>query len=266
MLPVLLHVGPLTIYSFGVCLFFGLLFGLYTWWKLGRDEHWEEISLFDAFFLSLLVFFVVGRIGYIALNWADMHVWWRAIGVLSYPGLSYPLGIGGATVFLGFFSHQQGWEVRKTWDGAAVALTMVLVFGAIGALLSGMSVGIPWRWGIVTQVDAVRRFPADVWSVVWAILAYVIVFAVRKNFRFYAWYRRESTVAKDGLAALVFVAFSGLFYGVMGWITVQTVRLGPVPLMSIIGVGLIIIAIVGILLQRGGSGRITNGLLQWKHT
>lgn len=266
MLPILLRIGPITIYSFGVCLFFGLLFGLYTWWKLGRDEHWEEISLFDAFFLSLFVFFIAGRIGYVALHWAEMHVLWRAVGVLSYPGLSYPVGIGGVGAFLAFFSHEQGWNVRKVWDGAVVALSMTLIFTAVGGLLSGASVGIPWHWGIVTQMDGVRRFPADVWSVVWAILTYAVVFAVRKNFRFYAWYRGQATVAKNGLAALVFVAFAGLFYGVAGWITVQSTRLGPIPVTSVVGAGLIIAAVVGIFLQRGGSGRTTNGLLQWKRT
>ena len=267
MLPVLLHVGPLTIYSFGVCLFFGLLFGLYTWWKLGRDEHWDEIALFDSFFLSLFIFFVFARLSYVFMHWTDLHFWYRALSLIAYPGLTYSAGIVGSLLFLVLFARLRGWEIRKVWDSAVVALSVILIFTAVGACLGGSSVGIPWRWGIVAS-DMVRRLPADLWTAVWAPVTYVMVSRVRKNFRFYLWYRRDATVARDGLATLLFAAMVGLFYLVRGFLVVTGWHVWRVPGMALVGFCLLGASLGAIILQRGeehggGGGQPFGRLLQW---
>jgi len=44
----------------GVMLALAFLAGLYWWWKMGRVEHWAEISLLDAYFLATMPFWVGG--------------------------------------------------------------------------------------------------------------------------------------------------------------------------------------------------------------
>jgi len=85
MLPVLLQIGPVKIYAMGVMLAVGMVLSLYWWWKMGRDEHWEEIALFDTFFLAVLAFFVLGRIGYV-ISIADPMNFVEKLALLARQG------------------------------------------------------------------------------------------------------------------------------------------------------------------------------------
>ena len=226
-------------YLYGSMIAVGLFLGLFTWWKLGRDEHWEEIALFDAFFLGMIVFVLAARAGYVATHLPDFRIWYRVLSFAKYPGMANGAGIVGAGAFLAFFAKSQEWEVAKAWDAAAVALAEILIFAAIGAL--------------------------NLWGVVWATATYIIVSRVRKQFRFYAWYRRESSTAKDGLGGMVFVGLAGIFYLVYGFIAPQQVHFYRIPVLSMAGLGIILGSLI--LIQRARGERVgrqyRGALLQW---
>lgn len=200
MLPILISLGPVKIYSFGVCLVIGLFLGLYWWWKMGRDEHFEEIALFDGFFLSLITFFVVGRVGYVLTHMADLGTWYRSLAFLTYPGLSGAAGIVASGIFMILFARAQGWQVWKVADAYVLVLAVILSFSGLGSLLNGSNP--------IWQVNA--------WLMVWAILTFGVVARVRKNFRFYTWYKGEASMAQEGLASLIFVVGVGIYYLVTG--------------------------------------------------
>ena len=84
MLPILIELGPIKIYAFGVCLTLGIFLALYFWWKMGREEHFDEISLFDSYFLSLIVFLISGRLGYILLHWEELGTLYRSLALLAF--------------------------------------------------------------------------------------------------------------------------------------------------------------------------------------
>ena len=201
MLPILVSLGPVKIYAYGVLIAIGLFVALYYWWKMGRDEHWDEIALFDGYFLSLLVFGVVGRIGYVLTHYSDVGTLYRSIAILSYPGINVLVGLCGLAIFSVLFARYQDWPEWKVSDAMVVALSVALVFGGLGSLFNGTNPS----W----QINA--GFLA------WTILTFTIVVRVRKNFRFYSWYKGESSVAQDGLASLVFrvrwtlLAIGGIF-------------------------------------------------------
>lgn len=195
MMPILLNLGFVKIYTYGVFLTIGLFIALYYWWKMGRDEHFDEISLFDAFFLGLISFFVGARLGYIALNLDKVGSLYRSLAILAFPGLNIVAGIIVATVFLYLYARAQNWEAWKVMDSYVVTLSLAIIFGMIGHTLNTNA-----SWLMIA------------FNILWSIAMFVLVFRVRKNFRFYSWYKGESSTAQEGLATLVYVIGVGMYY------------------------------------------------------
>ena len=235
MLPILLSIGPVKIYSYGVCLALGLFVSLYFWWKMGRDEHWDEINLFDGFFLSLITFLVVGRLGYVALHLEVVGTLQRALAVLAYPGVNAPVGIVASSWLMIYFARAHGWQEWKVLDALVVALSSVLIMAGLGGVLN-CSRG-SWE--------------GEVWAVLWAIVSFAIVSRVRKNFRFYAWYKGESSMAQEGLASLVFALLIGIYYLVAPWIVQGSWLIWRVPGQFVVG-ALIVIGSIYLIQRRVG--------------
>ena len=212
MLPTLISIGSFRIYSYGVMLSLGLFVGLYYFWKMGRDEHWEEIALFDGFFLALLTYYVVGRVGYVLSNWSEFQSLSAAFSLLSRPGIAHYLGIAGSLVMVIVIARAKNWELWKVLDAFTVALFMILVWGSLGSLLNGSNPGRVVSWGATYPGLTEKVLPIDLWSLVLAILGFGVTSKIRKNFRFYSWYKGEQSVARDGLAACVGLLFVGVYY------------------------------------------------------
>ncbi len=257
MLPILLSLGPVKVYAYGVFVVIGIFLGLYWWWKMGRDEHWDEISLFDSYFLSLLFFGILGRLGYVALHFGDLGTLYRSLAILAFPGMSSVIGIIASTVFLFFFARNQGWDVWKMMDAYVVTLSLILVFGGVGEIFN------------------VPNWLSGGWSILWAFATFIIVSSVRKNFRFYAWYKAEASVVREGLATLIFGMAIGIYYLVAPWLSPSSWKFKMIP--GLFFVGLLIVILSGYLIYRR-VGRKTSlwqerlqgariNLLQWvRHT
>jgi phosphatidylglycerol:prolipoprotein diacylglycerol transferase len=240
MLPILVSLGPVKIYSFGVLLVLGLFVGLYFWWKMGRDEHFDEIALFDGFFLSLLIYFVAGRVGYVITHLSEVGTLYRSLAILAYPGISSVIGIIAVFGFILLFARSHDWDIWKVLDAVSVTLASIFIFGGIGGLLNGTNPGNPVSWGLIYPGDTATRIPVDLWIILWSLITFAIVSRVRKNFRFYSWYKGESSTAQEGLASLFFAGLIGTYYLVVGWIRQPIGKLSVLPYEAIVGFVLII--------------------------
>lgn len=251
MLPILLTLGPVKIYSMGVLLFLGLLLGLYYWWKLGRDEHLDEIALFDAYFLNFFIFLLVGRLGYVIMHWSDLGTIYRFFAFLAYPGIMYGWGILGSIIGSIAFAREKNWDLWKVFDVLVIVLSILILFGSIGAFLNGSNPGKEVSWGVSFPGLEGRYIPVDLWGVIWGVVSFITVARVRKNFRFYSWYKGVSSLAKDGLATMFFVGLTGVYYLVRSFIDDSLSRLGSIPIMGAIGVLLVIVATYFISVRSG---------------
>jgi hypothetical protein len=198
--------------------------------------------LFDGFFLSLLVYFVAGRVGYVVTHLSEVGTLYRSLAILAYPGISSIIGIVTVIAFLILFARSNDFDSWKVLDSVAVTLASIFIFGGIGGLLNGTNPGHPAKLGLVYPGDTITRIPVDLWIIVWAILTFAIVSRVRKNFRFYTWYKGESSTAQEGLASLIFTGLVGMYYLVVGWIRQPTVKVGVLPIEFLTGLALIMIA------------------------
>ena len=240
MLPILLSLGPVKIYSYGVMLAIGLFLSLYWWWKMGRDEHFDEIALFDAFFLSVIIYAVTGRLGYVALHFQDLGTVYRIFALLAYPGINVIIGLLSAGIFLLLFARSQTWLAWKAMDAYVVALSLTLSFGGIGAILDG----------------AKASWQVNTWGAVWALASFVLASRVRKDFRFYAWYKGESSIAQEGLASLMFGASVGIYYLGASLLSHSSWKVWLIPGQAIVGM-VIVVGCLYLIKQRSGRREST---------
>lgn len=235
MLPILVSLGPIKIYSYGLFLAIGLFLALYFWWKMGRDEHFDEIALFDGYFLALIVFLLMGRGAYVALNLGDFQSIWPAMALLAHPGVEGTVGLVASFIFMILFARSRGWEAWKVADMVVVAMSVILVFGNIGGLLNGTNPGIEASWGLKYVGHDEARVPLDVIMLIWSVVAFGVVSRVRKDFRFYTWYKGDSSTAQEGLASLVFGIMVGIYYMSVPWVDQDVSRWVVVPVLALFG-------------------------------
>jgi len=258
MLPILLNFGPIKIYSYGLFLALGLFISLYWWWKMGRDEHFDEIELFDGFFLSVIVFFVISRVGYTIMNLGELGTWVRAFALHAYPGLDVVSGLLAVMIFMFFFSRSKGWDAWKVADAFVVALSMALLVGSLGGFLNGSIPGKEVSWGLMYPGESTPRIPADIWVLIWSIITFATTSRVRKNFRFYAWYKGESSMAQEGLASLVFGILAGIYFIVYSIIVDSSWLLfGKIPVETVVG---FLAILISTLVIKKRVGRRESGL------
>lgn len=256
MLPILLKLGPITIYSYGIFLTLGLFTGLYWFWKMGRDEHWDETWIFDAYFASVAMYLIFGRLGYVLFN-PDLHNLGRALSLLSHPGILSVAGILAALITTMLLARRAELELWKVLDAWSVVVSIVFVIGSIGAILNGSMPGLQSSMlGYIHPGDTVPRLSGDLWTFIWSLITFGVVSRVRKNFRFYSWYKGEASVAKDGLAALVMITLSG-FYATVSGLILEGQRIWVIPRLSLIGVSIITISIL-VIYYRSGKNRGEN--------
>lgn len=216
------------LYGYGSILTLGLLAGIYYFWRLGREEHLDEISLFDTYFLSLFGYYISGRIGYYLLNTETLDSITKILAIIAYPGLNQLSGlIGASAVFVSLTFYKQ-WNTWKLADMASVSLALTLVFGMVAHLVTDFS-----RW--ITSTAAV----------IWAVATYILVRSVKKNFRFYEWYKQGSSMAKDGLAAMMFVASGGVY------LIIETIILKMHYVQIVVGIAMILTSGYGIIYRAG---------------
>ena len=105
MLPVLLDLKFIKIYTFGVFLVLGFFWSAFLLWRNIRLTSYKEEDVFDGLFFSLFGGLFIGRLIYVVLNFNDFGFdILKFILVNGYPGISLIGAIlGGVFALFGFF-------------------------------------------------------------------------------------------------------------------------------------------------------------------
>lgn len=233
-------------------MFVGMFLGLFWWWRIGRDEHLDEVKLFDMGFMAMMSFIIVGRLGYVLTRWGELSGIWQAIAMFAYPGFVFWLGSVGAFASLVIGAKAKSWDEWKALDIFAVSTSVVMIFASIGGLLNGSNPGIEVaRYGMrYPGVDGLV-FPVDLLGIVWFVLLFLVVSRVRKNFRFYQWYKVEQSKVSNGLAFLTYLAMIGMYYALRSMVDDVKLHLAGIPVMLLIGVGVFVFSLIMIYIRSG---------------
>lgn len=138
MWPVLLRIGPITIYSFGVFLALGFFVASFVVWKQARSNGFPEEKVLDSLFLTTFLSLILARLGYIFFNLTIFSPdWSRALLFFKYPGLSFPVLILSAFLVSGLAARAAGLAVLWFWDIMALASAFLAIFANFGCFLDG---------------------------------------------------------------------------------------------------------------------------------
>ena len=142
MLPVLVNLGFIKIYTFGVFLVLGFFWAIFLLWKNIRLTAFKEEDVFDGLFLSMFGAIFFGRLIYVFLNFKDFGFnLLKYILINGYPGISLYGSIFGGFLVLYLLTNSRKLNFNDLIDYLISPIFIGMVFGKIGAFFSGAEIG-----------------------------------------------------------------------------------------------------------------------------
>ena len=191
MLPVLLNLGFIKIYTFGVFLVLGFFWAIFLLWKNIRLTAFKEEDVFDGLFLSMFGSLFFGRLVYVFLNSKDFGFnLLKFVLINGYPGISLYGSVFGGFLILYLFTNSRKLNFNDLIDYLITPILVMLVFGKIGAFFSGVEVGTKTNFLLKMKYfgfDGTRHLVSLYEGLMFAIgvvIAYKILFEIRKE-RYY---------------------------------------------------------------------------------
>jgi len=224
MLPVLLNLGFLKIYTYGVFLVLGFFWAIFLLWKNIRLTSFKEEDVFDGLFLSMLGSLISGRLVYVFLNFKDFGFnILKFILINGYPGISFYGSIFGGLLVLYLFANSRKLNFNELVDYFITSLFISLSFGKIGGFFSGTEVGTKTNFLLKIKYigfDGARHLVGlyeGLMFIIGLFIAYKILFEIRKEryykgflLRFFLWFLALTTILFDKMKdnRLYFVGLS----------------------------------------------------------
>lgn len=215
MLPILLNLGFIKIYTFGVFLVLAFFWGCYLLWKLVRLTAFKEEDIFDGLFISLIGGLFIGRLLHVITHFSDFGFdVLKFILINGYPGISmYGLLFGS---FISFYLYTLAKKIQFNEIVDYIISPLFISMGIIklGSFFAGVEVGSKTKFLLAIKYvgfDGLRHMTALYESILFFIAAYVsykILFSIRREkyshgflFMLFVWFFSIVAIIFDSLKA-----------------------------------------------------------------
>ncbi|MCH8821369.1 prolipoprotein diacylglyceryl transferase [Patescibacteria group bacterium] len=210
MFPILIQLGPITIYSYGFFLTLSYIIATFVLWREGKRQGYKEEKLLDLSLISLFAALIGGSLYFALLN-PDIYRDNLVSAIFFWDGnLSFYGGLFGVLVAIFALTKWWKWPFFQIADIIALAGILALFIGSLGAFFAGVNIGTltnaPWSVEIPNIGGA--RHPVQLYEAGFAI----ILFFVMK--RFYE-INLKSSKFRSGrvfLLSLFFISVSKFFF------------------------------------------------------
>ena len=238
MLPILIEVGPITIYSFGFFLALAYIVGTFIFWKEGKRQGYNEEKLLDLSIITLIAALLGGHLFFVILNWSLFADDLVPILYIWQGGFAYYGGLLAVLLVCSYFINKWKWSFFQIADIAALSVTAALVVGKIGTFLAGFDFGIisslPWAIQFPNLVG--DRHPVQLYeSGVYVLIFLVLYFLYSRNL--------ASSGMKSGKIFFIFLILTSLTRAFLEFFRAQPLFVGPLPLASLISLVVAVLAI-----------------------
>lgn len=254
MQPVLISIGPLTVYSFGVFAFLGFLLGMFVVWKKGREQRFEEEALFDAILASCLMALVGARTLYILLHMesfgGQVLAWLNLIG---RPGLSLLGGMVGGAIGLWWQARKRKWDFLEFTDLVVIAVSLAFVFGWFGAFLNGSGYGVPTDLPIGVRFPGLydQRHPIQLYALFAHLFLFAFLWWAESRYRTFGWYTAGKSTVRSGFLTFSYLFFSGLMGVVFSLLSESSVVAFGIGWDGFVWTLAVFIGVMGVYLRSG---------------
>lgn len=147
MQPVLLQLGPVTFYSFGVFAALAFAVGIFVTIRLARQDKLSLQHLFDYGLYTAIAALIGARLWYLLFRPDELDSFWQLFTV-GGGGLALPGGVLAGAAALIVALRRTGEPIRPWLDVAAIGTAAGLAVGKLGSLLNGDGFGaasaLPW--------------------------------------------------------------------------------------------------------------------------
>lgn len=186
MLPILFHLGPLSISAFGFFLAISLLLASFLVWRVSKVYDLNEEKIIDLILLTFLVSLVGARIINVLFNFTKFNSLEKVVLINRYPGLSFWGGLVFGLFGLYLLTKKNKLNFWLVADIASVATVFGLIFGSFGCLLAGCQYGVLSSSSLaVDQLGIVgKRYPVQVLFSLAFFLAFLILWRMCLKFHF----------------------------------------------------------------------------------
>ncbi|MFZ1086646.1 MAG: prolipoprotein diacylglyceryl transferase family protein [Terracidiphilus sp.] len=150
--PVLFHLGPILIPTYGATAALGMLLALFLAQRTARIMGLDTAKIWNLCVIALFAALLCSRLLLVALNWSALrlhHSWLLALAMVHHPLLA-SFGTLAAAFAAFFYARYQQLPLRATADALAAPLALGLAFEQVGALLAGSGYGTETtvRWAV----------------------------------------------------------------------------------------------------------------------
>ncbi|MDO8570533.1 MAG: prolipoprotein diacylglyceryl transferase [Candidatus Daviesbacteria bacterium] len=182
MYPVLFHLGPVTISSFGFFLSIAVLAAVFTSWRLAKAYDLDEEKIIDLSIFTFLGGIILARIFFVIINWSffGLDNLSKIFLINLYPGFSFWGGLLGGIFTLWFFSRRFKLPFWQIADFAATSFLLALAISDIGCFLGGCYIGSPSDSFLALPVVGVigKRLPISLFE---SLILFIIFFQLFKK-------------------------------------------------------------------------------------
>lgn len=224
MLPVLVNLPFLKIYTFGVFLLLAFFWGSFMLWKHIRLTAYKEEDVFDSMFVALVFGLFMSRLVYVATHFGDFGFnILRFILINGYPGLSLYGFMAGVILTLYLYFQYKKIKFKEAIDYFVPAGFIALGFGKIGAFFAAVEVGTKTTLPVVIKyvgAAGLRHLTPlyeGILFFVGAFIAYKLVFSVRRGtypkgavVAFFCWYVALIFTVFDFIKDRRMIVFNGI--------------------------------------------------------
>ena len=240
MYPVILNLGPITIYSYGLMLAVAFLVatGLYAR-ELDRRKLDSELA--NLVLLWAVIGGIVGaRLYYLVIKWDEVRDRWVS-ALFSGSGLVWYGGLAGGVLAVAWALKRRGAPLLPMIDAATPAIALAYGLGRIGCLLAGDGdygppSELPWALsfpnGTIPTPPGVRVHPTPLYELGFALIIFACLWKLRLKPR------------PDGAMCALFLLFQGLERAIAEFWRVNPAVLWKLSDAQIIGIAS---ALVGLL-------------------
>lgn len=181
--PILLNLGSINIYSFGVFLVLALIMGLFFTWREARNKLDEEL-IFDASVTVVFLALVAGRLTYIFSHFTNFNFdLLRWLHIYLYPGFSFWGAVSGGLLGAVLFASRQKVSFWFLADYLALGTSLGQIFGQVGCFLNDCVIGKETNlpWGLSTIGFIGKRHPVALYDLIAALIIFLVLL------RLYRW-------------------------------------------------------------------------------
>lgn len=214
MYPTLISFGNFSITTQSVFNLLAFLTTAFVYWRKTREEHYQQDQAFDALIISSVVGLIVGRIGFMVINFGKVgQSLWNWFNVIDHPGSLELFGLLGASLYLYRFAGKKKWDQFEVLDFWLLAVSAGMVLKQLGSFFAGTGFGYETNlpWGMVFPGVFAKYHPVQLYMAIFFLGLYIYLYSVEYKYRTFLWYRAGKKTAQTGFLTCIFLIATGLF-------------------------------------------------------